>query len=121
MNGHVCTVVANVGALSNGPRPLFKIPSGFGGITVIGANAVQSAAGTTALSLCDLGTAGTLVASSAGTIATQGSTVYAANVQQPFTVSSAYVAEGHWVGVIENNVGACATVTLISLEYLLGK
>lgn len=121
MNGEVHSVALDIGALSNGPRAMFKVPTGFGGITVLSANVVGSAAGTTALSLCDLGTAGTLLAANAGTIATLGSSVYVANTPKAFTVASAYVAEGHWVGVIENNVGAAPAITVVSVEYVMGK
>lgn len=108
----------NVGALSNANRMIGKLPSGYGGIKVLGAQVVQSAAGTCSLNLIDLGTTGTV---SGGTIATLGSAVYVANVPKAFTISTAFVSEGHYIGVEELNVGACATVTIVSLSFLTGK
>lgn len=114
----VKSVSVNIGALSNTYRPLFKVPSAGGGITVIDVNYSQAGAGTTALNLVDLGTAGT---ATAGTIATKGSAVYAANVPQSFTLSTAFVEAGHWVGIAEANVGAANAVSIISLSYVQGK
>ena len=111
-------VVCNIGALSNGKRPIFKIPSGYGGISVLAVNVVASAAGTTALNLVNLGTAGTAVA---GTIATKGSAVYVAGTPVAFTVADAYQDEGYWIGMEETNVGAAAAECIVSIAYLDGK
>jgi hypothetical protein len=116
--GEVHNVSLDIGALSNGVRPIFKIPAGFGGVSVVSANVVGSAAGTSSLHLVDLGTAGT---ATAGTIATLGSSVYVAGVPKAFTVATAYVAEGHWVGVLETNVGAAPAITIVDVAYLMGK
>ncbi|MBI4496845.1 MAG: hypothetical protein HY689_02960 [Chloroflexi bacterium] len=108
----------HVGALNNGLRPGFKIPSGYGGITVLAAQIFQAAAGTAAFNLVDLGTAGTAVS---GTIATLGSAVFVANTPQDLTVSTAYVAEGRYVGVEETNVGTGNAVTECYVEFLNAK
>lgn len=114
----VTIVSANIGALSNANRPIFKVPTAGGGITVLGANAVLGTAGTCGLYLVDLGTAGTAIA---GTIATLGSAVYTLNTPKAFTVSTAFVDAGHFVGVKEDNSGAGATVTIVDVEYVMGK
>lgn len=117
MSANLNIVSSNVGALSNAKRAIFKVPSGWGGITVVSASTSQSAAGTASVNLIDLGTGGTV---SAGTIATLGSSVYVANTPKAMTISTGFVDEGHYVGVEELNVGACATVTIVSLSYLTG-
>lgn len=113
-------ISVNIGALSNASRPIFKVPSGYGGITVLGGNIIGSAAGTTALNLVNLGSAGTSIG---GTIATKGSAVYVANIPQAMTVvaASAFVDEGEWVGVNEANVGAAAAECIVTIYYLDGK
>jgi hypothetical protein len=111
-------ISVEIGALSNAKRPIFKIPSDGGGITVIDANIVQAGAGTTGLNLVDLGTAGTAVA---GTIASKGSAVYVANVPQAMTMVTPFVSGGRWVGVEEANVGAANAVTIVEVAYLQGK
>ncbi len=108
---------ANVGALSNAKRMICKVPTGVGGITVLGAEIVQAAAGTCNVNLIDLGTSGSV---SGGTICTLGSAVYVANVPKAMTISTAFVDEGHYIGVEELNVGACKAVTIVSLSYLTG-
>ncbi len=108
---------SNIGALNNAKRALVKVPTGLGGVTVLAGNAYMGAAGTVALNLVDLGTGGTAVS---GTIATLGSVVYVADVPQAFTVSTAFVDEGHWIGVEETNVGTCNATTMVDIEYLTG-
>jgi hypothetical protein len=113
-------ISAEVGALSNALRPIFKAPADGkgGGITILEAEATMSAAGTSALNLVDLGTTGTAVG---GTIATLGSSVYVANTPKAFVVSSAFLDGGNYLGVEEANVGAAATVTIVSVKYVMGK
>ena len=118
MSDELIPVVLDIGSLSNGVRAMFKVPAGFGGMTFVAGNIVGSAAGTSSLHLCDLGTAGTSVA---GTIATLGSAVYAAGVPQTLTASTVYVGEGHWVGAYESNVGAAPAITVVSATFLQGK
>jgi hypothetical protein len=121
-NGNVNIVSCNIGALSNDFRPVFKIPSGFGGVTVLNANYVTETAGTSTVSIVDLGTAGTAVASGGTIFASAGSAVAAAGVPVGMTeADTAYIAEGHWVGVKEANVGTTGAITIVSLSYLMGK
>ena len=114
-------VSCNIGALTNDFRPLFKVPAGFGGITVLGAAYITETAGTSTLQLVDLGTAGTSVASG-GTIFSGGSAVAVAGVPNAMTVDdTAYLGEGHWMGVQEANTGATGAITIVTLSYFTGK
>ena len=111
----------NIGAISNASLPLWKVPTGFGGITIIGVQTTQYTAGTTQLYLIDMGTAGT--ATSGGTLATSG-TAHAAKTPVAWTVTSgtgAYLAEGMYLAVKEGNVGATVTITELSVTYVWGK
>ena len=110
----------NVGALSNATRAIFKVPSGYGGITIKEAKYIDSGSGTSWLQLADLGTAGT----AAGTIIAAGGTVVnSANVPNALTLTAAnvYVAEGHYVGVVEKNIGALGTVAIVEGSFLWGQ
>lgn len=115
---NVNSISNNIGALTNDFRPMWKIPTGGGGVTFLGANCVQEGAGTCSVSLVDLGTAGTAIG---GTIFNGGSQVYVAGVPQDMTVVTAFVDEGHWVGAKEANVGATNAITIISASYVMGK
>lgn len=108
----------NIGALNNGLRTLVKVPTGYGGVSVVSANVVQHGAGTVALNLVNLGSAGTAVS---GTIATLGSSVYVSGVPKAFTVTTPFVDEGEWIGVEETNVGTGNAITRVSIAYLTGK
>lgn len=120
-SGDVKIVATNIGALSNDFRPLFKIPSGYGGATILNANYVTETAGTSSVSIVDLGTAGTAVATG-GTIFAGGSAVAAPGVPVSMSVDdTAFIEEGHWVGVKEANVGTTGAITIVSLSYLMGK
>lgn len=111
--------VANIGAVSNASLPLFKCPTGFGGITIIGVQSTQLTAGTTQLYLIDMGAAGT--ATDGGTLATSG-TAHAAKVPVAWTIgASPYLAEGSYLAVKEGNVGTTVTVTEIAISYVFGK
>lgn len=113
----------NIGALSNDFRPLFKLPTGMGGITVLNAAYITETAGTSHVMIVDLGTAGTAVAAG-GTIfsATAGSSVAAAGVPNTLAVAdTAYIGDGHWVGVKEANVGTTGAITIVTLAFLMGK
>jgi hypothetical protein len=113
--------IANIGAISNASLPLFKIPAGFGGATILSVQSTQLTAGTTQLYLIDMGTAGT--ATTGGTLATSG-TPHAAKVPVAWTVTSgtgAYIAEGNYLAVKEGNVGTTVTVTEVAVWYVLGK
>jgi ethanolamine utilization protein EutQ (cupin superfamily) len=120
-NGNLGFVCTNIGALTNDFRPMFKVPSGFGGITIQSANYVTETAGTSTVQLVDLGTAGTAI-ESGGTLFTGGSAVAVAGVPKTMTVDdTAYIAEGHWVGAQEGNTGTTGAITIVSFSYLMGK
>jgi L-2-hydroxyglutarate oxidase LhgO len=112
------TVSANIGALNNANRPIFKLPTEGGGVTVLACHALFGGAGTAALNLVDMGIAGTSVS---GTIATKGSAAYTANTPMAFTVSTGFVDAGHWIGVQETNVGTCNVVSIVAISYVHGK
>lgn len=120
MANHVQFVSANVGALSNALRPIFKIPSGYGGIRVVGCNYTNPGVGTSWVQLVDLGTSGTAVSK---IIATGGTAVSVAAIPAEITVTAAnaFVDEGHWVGVKEANIGAMNSVSIVDIAYLPGK
>ena len=113
-------VSCNIGALTNDFRPLFKVPTGFGGITVLGASYLTETAGTSTVELVDLGTAGTSVAG--GTLFTGGSAVAVAGIPLPMTVDDgATLSEGRWLGVKEANTGTTGAITIVTLSYVCGK
>lgn len=114
----VNVVSLNIAALSNDVRNVFKVPTGFGGVTVLAANIVAWTAGTSNVNIVNMGAAGTAMSS---TIATLGSSVYVAGVPKAFAITNDYVAPGEWIGVEEANVGALAAVTVVDLEFVMGK
>jgi hypothetical protein len=112
-------LTANIGALNNAKRTLVKVPSGGGGITILGVDVTQGGAGTQTLRLIDMGAGGT---SSLGTIATLTSGVAVANQPQAFTLGSTpQISEGRYLGVEEGNVGTTHTVTIVGISYAVGK
>lgn len=120
MSDRVGMISANVGALSNATRAVFKVPAGYGGITIKEAYYVDGGSGTSWLQLADLGTAGT----AAGTIIAAGGTVVnTANKPNELTLTAAnvYVAEDHYIGVVEKNIGALNTVAIVNVSYIWGK
>lgn len=117
----VFIVSNNIGALSNDFRPLFKVPSGFGGITILDASYITETAGTSSVSLVDLGAAGTAVQAS-GTIFAGGSAAATAGVPVSMSVAdTAFVSENRWVGVKEANIGTTGAITIVTLSYKMGK
>lgn len=112
-------LVVNIGAISNANLPLWKVPTGFGGITILQVQSTQLTAGTTQLYLIDMGAAGTTT--NGGTLATSG-TAHAAKVPVAWTVSATpYLAEGSYLAVKEGNVGTTVTVTEVAITYVFGK
>ncbi len=109
----------NIGALSNATMPLFKVPAGYGGITVVGGQCVQRTAGTTLLYLVEMDSTGATVA---GTLGTFG-TVYAVNTPNAATItgSKSFIDAGNYIGVKEGNVGAAAAITVLSFQWVNGK
>lgn len=123
MTNFPIAVSNNIGAISNDFRPLFKVSSGFGGITVLDASYITETAGTSRVQIVDLGTAGTAV-QAGGTIfqASAGSSVAAAGIPNTLSVAdTAFIADGRWVGVKEANVGATGAITIVTLNYVHGK
>lgn len=112
-------MVVNIGAISNANLPIYKCPTGYGGISILQVQSTQLTAGTTQLYLIDMGAAGT--ATNGGTLATSG-TAHAAKVPVAWTVaSSPYLAEGSYLAVKEGNVGTTVTVTEVAITYKFGK
>lgn len=123
MTNFPIAVSNNIGAISNDFRPLFKVSSGFGGITVLDASYITETAGTSRVQIVDLGTAGTAV-QAGGTIfqASAGSSVAAAGIPNTLSVAdTAFIADGRWVGVKEANVGTTGAITIVTLNYVHGK
>ncbi len=116
MNVH--TVSFNIGALTNGQRPMFKVPTGFGGITITNVDIIAAGTSVSSPYLVYMDATGGTVQ---GTVATLGSVAIAANVAQSFTVNTPYVGEGKWVAAKEANVGALNATCIVSVEYVLGK
>ena len=112
--------VANIGAISNASLPIFKCPTGYGGLTILQVQSTQLTAGTTQLYLIDMGAAGTTT--TGGTLATSG-TAHAAKTPVAWTVSTStpYLAEGSYLAVKEGNVGTTVTVTEVAITYKWGK
>ena len=111
--------VVNIGAITNATLPIWKVPAGFGGITILGVQSCQLTAGTTQLYLIDTGSAGT--ATTGGTLATSG-TAHAAKTPVAWTVAAApYLAEGSYLAVKEGNVGTTVIVTEVAITYVFGK
>jgi hypothetical protein len=116
-------VTCNIGALTNDFRPVWKIPAGYGGVTILGAHYVTETAGTSLVQIVDLGTAGTAVQSS-GTIfaPSAGSSVAAAGIPNTLAVANTdYIGDGRWIGVKEGNVGATGAISIVSISYVMGK
>lgn len=119
MSNGLFNITANVGALSNATRPVMKVPANYGGITIVGAQCTQGGAGTTLLYVVEMDSTGATVG---GTLGTFG-TVYAANTPNAATLTSArtFIDAGNYIGVKEGNVGAANTVTIVSIQYVMGK
>lgn len=114
-------LVANVGIVSNGLLPLFKVPAGFGGITILEAEVTFEEAGTAGLYLINAGTVGTSTGAD-GTLANSGGTAYTALTPKAMTVTSTpYIGAGSYVAVKEINVGESSGTTLVSIKYKYGK
>ena len=109
----------NVGAVGGTVvRPLFRVPVGFGGITLTNFWLHCGAAATSVIQLVNLGTAlGTAVSSVIGTL--NGTMV--ANVQQAIAITTAYQAEGTWIGIKTLAGGGLDTVSIVTGEFAWGK
>jgi hypothetical protein len=114
-------VNSQVGVFTNALQPLFKVPTGSGGVTLIAGNISMYTAGTAQVYVVNGGSAGT--STSGATAATPAGTAYVAKTPQNFTVTtaSAFFDEGEWVVLKENNVGSTVTLTQVSLWFSWGK
>lgn len=114
-------VNSNVGVFTNALQPLFQIPTGYGGATLIAADVSFYTAGTAQLYIVNGGAAGTTT--TGGTAATPAGTAYVAKTPQSFTVvaAQAFFDEGEWVDLKENNVGSTVTLTQVSMWFMWGK
>lgn len=101
-------------------RPLIKLPTGSGGITIKEANVIGNAAGTAVgLLLVTLTDAGTPVLN--GTVgAFAGTIVFAEGVPAECTISTPYVAPGYWIGVDQTS-GTAPANAVLSVSYVMGK
>jgi len=115
------SIMTNVGVFTNALQPLFKVPTGTGGITLVSGNVGMYTAGTAQLYVVNGGAAGTTT--NGGTAATPAGTAYVAKTPQDFTVvaAAAFFDEGEWVVLKENNVGSTVTLTQVSLWFMWGK
>ena len=98
--------------------PLLHFPTGFGGMTVIGADLIN--AGTTVGGkLVTMTNAGTPAIN--GTIGAFAGTVTAsATIPAPLTVSDGYVSAGEWIG-FDQTGGTVPSGSFISISYVMGK
>lgn len=116
-NQHPQTVCINVGAITNKTVAVFKVPDGWGGITILDGYSVMGAAGTSGLALVNLGTGGNTVSATLGT----SGTAHGAGTANAFTFSNTFVDDNMYIGVKETNVAAANTVTIVSFSYVYGK
>lgn len=115
---HVEIVNVTVGAVGTVNRPLFRVPSGFGGITLLNAWIVSDSAATIVSQLANMGTAlGTAVSSVVGTL-TAGTLT--ANVRAAYSITTAYQAEGTWLG-LNGITGTTGSASQFIIEYKHGK
>jgi hypothetical protein len=113
---HIINVA--VGAVGTANRTLYRVPAGYGGITLLNVWLVSDTAATIVSQLANMGTGlGTAVSSAIGTL-TDGTMV--ANVRKAYTISTAYQAAGTWLGLngISGTVGSASQVII---EFKYGK
>ncbi len=110
-----------VGAAGTANVPLFKVPAGHGGITLIRAWLVRDSAATvTTGQLNNNGTAvGTAITATVGTLA-QSSGTLVANTAVAISITTAYQAVNTWLAW-HNTAGASGTGSRVILEYKWGK
>lgn len=121
-SGDIHIVSANVGALTNGVRPILKVPTGFGGISILGAQCTQGGTTNSGVQLLRYGSAGTAVTGTITATAIGGTaTPFAANTPKAWTIDTPYIPEGDYVVVKETNVEAMNAVAIVSLSYMMGR
>ena len=111
----------NVEVLTNAQMPLFRVPAGFGGITILDATVMMYSIGTAGLYLINGGTAGTSTGAD-GTLASKASAAYTAKTPLAMTVSSTpYIGAGSYVCLKEDNSGTTVDITQVAIAYKWGK
>lgn len=113
--------VTNIEILANGLAPLFRVPTGFGKVTILDCTVTMQTAGTAGLYLVDAGTAGT--ATTGGTLASYAGTAYTAKTPKAMTVSATtpYITEGSYLAVKEDNTGTTVDITQVAITYQFGR
>lgn len=114
----------SAGAISNGTRPLFKVPTDAegGGITILSAEVCQGGSTNSSLILVTLDSTGTTVNGTITTTAVGGTaSPFAANTPKAWTITTPFVDAGYYVGLKEGNVAAANAACLVSIKYLMGK
>lgn len=101
--------------------PLFRVPAGFGGITLLNAWIVSDTAATIGSGqLNNNGTAlGTSITTTIGTLAAASGTMNA-NVAKAISITTAYQAHSTWLA-FQSVTGISGTGSRIILEYKYGK
>jgi hypothetical protein len=110
-----------IGGAGTANVPLFRVPSGHGGITLLNVWIVSDTAATiTTGQLNNNGTAlGTAITSTVGTLA-QSSGTMAANVLKAVSITTAYQAAATWLAW-QCTAGISGTGSRIIVEYKYGK
>lgn len=123
MSLDVHIVSENIGALAGtAVWPIFKVPTLAGGISIQGAQVTQGGSVNSSLRLVVLGTSGTAASGTITSTAIGGTaTPFANGVPKAFTISTAFVPEGQYVGVEETGVVACNARCAVSLSYVMGR
>jgi hypothetical protein len=107
-----------VGAVGTVNRGLFRVPTGYGGITLLNVWLDSDTAATIVSQLANMGTGlGTAVSSVIGTL-TDGT--FTANVRKPYTISTAYQAAGTWLG-LNGITGTIGSASKLTVEFKWGK
>jgi len=123
MGQEIQTVSVTVGAQAGTiNRALFRVPQSstnkYGGITITGAYILSGGAATSVLQLNNMGTAlGTAISSNIGTL----NGTFVANVQQAFSITTAYQAAGTWIGLGTGAGTSLDAASILTLEFMWGK
>jgi hypothetical protein len=115
----VMSVVLPVGAQAGTiNKPLWRVPSAHGGVTLLNAWIISAAAATTIFQLSNMGTAlGTAISSNIGTL--NGTLV--ANTQKAISITTAYQAAASWIALSTLAGDTLNADSKVVLEYKFGK
>lgn len=122
MSDTIHTMLVPCGIVGTTCHPLFRVPTGYGAITINKAYLINNAAATVGLTyLVDAGTAlGTAQAATLGTIAAADGT-FVADVQKAFSlVASPVVSEGKWISLYVAT-GTTVASSAVEIEYVVGR